>query len=208
MKSERILSLDMSTKTGWALMVSSESGVALEAYGKIPQIHTPDGEYPGNFIVWAREIFWQIVKIVDDSAPDVLVIEETASGSKAIYTQKILEWIHFLVADMITQHQMKAVYLLTEQWRRETGCLMSKEESKRNKQVREYKKKNATTIAYDIEGKRIGKITRKHVNIRRANEVFGSFLTTPLRKKDEDTADSLLLGYCYHLRRMKENELF
>jgi hypothetical protein len=49
----------------------------------------------------------------------------------------------------------------------------------------------------------MGKITRKHVNIRRANEVFGAFLKTPLRKKDEDTADSLLLGYCYHLRRLK-----
>jgi hypothetical protein len=42
--------------------------------------------------------------------------------------------------------------------------------------------------------------------VRRANEIFGKFLKEPLRKKDEDTADSLLLGYCWHLRRLKANE--
>lgn len=204
MNRERILALDMSTKTGWATMISSESGVELIEYGQIKQIHTPDGAYPENFIDWAYSIYGDIVTIIDSQAPDVLVIEETASGSKSIYSQKILEWIHFLVAKTIKESKIKAVYLMTEQWRREVGCLMSKDESKHNKKVKEYKAKNKTSIAYDIDGKRIGKITRKHVNIRRANEVFGKFLKTPLRKKDEDTADSLLLGYCYHLRRIKK----
>jgi hypothetical protein len=193
----------MSTKTGWASMVSTDDGIQLEAYGTIPQIHTPDGIYPANFIEWAYLIFAGISELIDRYAPDTIVIEETAAGSKAIYTQKILEWIHFLVAKLIVDMGVKVVYLMTEQWRRETGCLMSKEESKHNKSVRDYKKKNETSIAYDIKGKRIGRITRKHVNIRRANEVFGEFLKTPLKKKDEDTADSLLLGYCYHLRRLK-----
>lgn len=205
MKDERILALDMSTKTGWALMVSGDAGLVLESYGKIPQIHQPTaGQYPGNFVDWAYLIYNSIVEIIDAQAPDVLVIEETAAGSKAIYTQKILEWMHFLVAKMIKECQIKTVYLMTEEWRRATGCLMSKEESKRNKEVRKQKLATGTSIARDINGKRIGKITRKHVNIRRANEVFGKFLKEPLRKKDEDTADSLLLGYCYHLRRLKQ----
>ncbi len=199
----RVLALDMSTKTGWALMVSSDTGCLLESYGQIPQIHRPDGQYPESFIDWAYMVYAEIVKIIDQTAPDVLVIEETAAGSKAIYTQKILEWIHFLVAKLIKEYHIKAVYLMTEEWRRATGCLMSKEESKRNKAVKKYKEDNETMIARDINGKRIGRITRKHVNIRRANEVFGEFLKTPLRKKDEDLADSLLLGYCYHLRRLK-----
>jgi lipopolysaccharide export system protein LptC len=80
---------------------------------------------------------------------------------------------------------------------------MSKEESKHNKVVKAYKGKHKTKIAYDESGKRIGRLTRKHINVRRANEVFGEFLTEPLRMKDEDAADSLMLGYCYHLRRMK-----
>lgn len=212
MNPKRILSLDMSTKTGWALLESSSTGVNLEEYGKIAKTAEPPGQYPINYVDWAYQVFGEIVDLIDRLAPDVLVIEETASGSKNIYSQKILEWIHFLVAKLIKESRIEATYLLTEQWRRETGCLMSKEESRRNKEVREYKKKieKATgtkpTVAYDINGKRIGLVNRKHVNIRRANEVFGEFLREPLRKKDEDTADSLMLAYCYHLRRVNKNE--
>lgn len=201
--SKRILSLDMSSKTGWSLLVSNDADFVLEGYGQIEQIHTPDGQYPDNFVDWAYLIFAEVTRLIDTYAPDVLVIEETAAGSKQVYTQKILEWAHFLLAKLIKECHIEAVYLLTEQWRREVGCVMSTEEKKRNKAVKDYKEDNDTKIAYDTKGKRIGKITRKHVNVRRANEVFGAFLKTPLRKKDEDTADALLLAYCYHLRKTR-----
>lgn len=200
--SKRILSLDMSSKTGWALLVSNDTNYVLEAYGQVEQIHTPDGQYPESFVDWAYACFAEITTLIDTHAPDVLVIEETAAGSKQVYTQKILEWIHFLVAKLIKECHIETVYLLTEQWRREVGCVMSLEEKKRNKAVKTYKADNDTSIAYDTKGKRIGKITRKHVNVRRANEIFGEFLKVPLRKKDEDTADALLLAYCYHLRKI------
>jgi Holliday junction resolvasome RuvABC endonuclease subunit len=207
MKEERVLSLDISTKTGWTLLVSGDQ-LVLEAHGQIPQIHEPEGvgTYPNSYVVWAYRCFEKIMEVIEEQAPDVLVIEETSAGSKAIYTQKILEWIHFLVAKFIREYSIKVIYLMTEQWRRETGCKMSKEESKHNKLVKNYKKKNASKIAYDEAGKRIGRLTRKHINIRRANEIFGQFLPAPLRKKDEDTADALMLGYCYHLRRMKNEQ--
>lgn len=201
---ERILSLDVSTKTGWALLARHGQFFTLEDYGKIDKTKEPEGMYPANFVEWAGEVFTSINLLIAKYSPDVLVIEETASGSKSIYSQKILEWIHFLLANYIKETKIKAVYLMTEQWRRETGCLMSKDESKHNKDVKKYKEKAGTNIAYDINGKRIGKITRKHVNIRRANEIFARFLKEPLRKKDEDTADSLLLAYCYYLRRTKQ----
>lgn len=209
MDSKRVLALDMSTKTGWALLVSSDSGIELVEYGKILKTSEPLGMYPGNYIVWANQIFGEILSLIERLKPDVLIIEETASGSKNVYSQKILEWIHFLVAKFIKESNIESVYMLTEQWRRETGCQMTKEESKRNKEVRGYKKAKEEetgtkpTAAYDINGKRIGLISRKHVNVRRANEVFGAFLKEQLRQKDEDTADSLLLGYAYHLRRIK-----
>jgi hypothetical protein len=206
-QNERILALDVSTKTGWSLLDSDGKDFTLIEYGKIDKTSEPDGQYPANFVQWASDIFFHINLLIEKHKPNVLVIEETASGSKSIYSQKILEWIHFLLANYIKECSMKAVYLMTEQWRRETGCLMSKEESKHNKQVKTYKMKAGTNIAYDINGKRIGKITRKHVNIRRANEVFSKFLSEPLRKKDEDTADSLLLGYCYHLRKAKSGSV-
>jgi Holliday junction resolvasome RuvABC endonuclease subunit len=199
---ERVLGLDMSTKTGFTLLISDASGMVLEEYGQIPQIHTPEGAYPESFIIWSHAVVDEIVKVIERLKPNVLVIEETAAGSKAIYTQKILEWIHYLVAKYIVDKRLKVVYIMTGQWRSEIGCSMSKEESKHNKTVKEYKKKNSTSLAYDISGKRIGKITKKHVNVRRINEIFGKYLKTPLKMKDEDAADSLGLAYAYHLRRI------
>lgn len=202
MTSERILSLDISTKTGWSLQISAED-VTLESFGQIDQIPEPDGQYPSVYVDWAYLCYETIVELIDSLHPDVLVIEETCAGSKNVYSQKILEFIHFLVAKLIKETKIKAVYLLTGAWRSEVGAKMTKEESAHNKYVREYKAKNGTKLAYGKDGKRIGIKTKKHINIRRANEVFGAFLDKPLQKKDEDTADALMLGYCYHLRRLK-----
>lgn len=200
---ERVLSLDISTKTGWALVLSGPVDVELESNGQIPAIHMPEGPYPQSFVEWAYKCFSEIVKLIDAHRPDVLVIEETCAGSKEVYSQKILEYTHFLVARLIKETGIRATYLLTGSWRSETGCVMTKEESKHNKEVKEYKKKHGTNVAKDKNGKRIGKLTKKHINFRRANEIFGKFLPTALRKKDEDTADALMLAYCYHVRKLK-----
>lgn len=200
---DRVLSLDVSTKTGWALLVSQGDSYHLEAYGHIKKTSEPDGKYPGNYVTWAYQCFGEIVQLVDLYQPNILVIEETASGSKNIYSQKILEFIHFLLGRMILQLNFQVMYLMTEEWRRLAGCQMTKEESKHNKSVKKYKDKNSTSIAYDEKGKRVGKLTRKHINVRRANEVFGEFLREPLRMKDEDTADALLLAFTFHAKKTK-----
>ena len=187
-------------------MVSSDSGILLEEYGTLPTIHEPEGSYPSNYVIWAHQVFNEIHNLIVRYRPDVLAIEETCAGSKGVYTQKFLEWCQFLLASFIKESKIRSVYLLTGAWRSEVGAKMTKEESKHNKDVKDYKKKHGTKRAYDIKGKRIGKLTKKHINVRRANEVFGQFLKEPLRKKDEDTADSLLLGYAMHLRRLKENK--
>ena len=203
MNSERILSLDVSSKTGYASMVSSDSGIYLEEYGTLPQIHKPEGRYPSDYVLWAHAVFTEIEALIMRFKPDVLAIEETCAGSKAVYTQKFLEFCHFLLASYIKDGNIRSVYLLTGAWRSEVVAKMTKEESAHNKYVKEYKEEHNSKFAYDIKGKRIGKLTKKHINVRRANEVFGKFLKEPLRKKDEDAADSLLLGYALHLRRLK-----
>lgn len=202
MKTERVLSLDISSKTGWALLISSPTDLLLETHGQIPKTSEPDGRYPSNYVIWAYQIFGDIVQLIDRLCPDVLVIEETASGSKNAYSQKILEYTHFLLAKLITESGIKSIYYLTDEWRRIVGSRMNKEEAAHNKVWRTAKKTAKTQVIYDSNGKRIGKIGKKHLNVRRANEVFGKFLTEPLKLKDEDTADSLLLGYCYHLKKL------
>lgn len=199
---ERVLSLDISSKTGWALLISNND-CKPESFGQIKPIHEPEGQYPETYVDWAYQCYYAIMEIIDRTAPNILVIEETSKGSKNAMSQKILEYIHFLLAKFIKETKIKSIYIMSEQWRRETGCKMSKEEKIHNKQIKEYKKKNNTKIAYNEKGKRVGKLTRKHINIRRANEVFGKYFSKPLVKKDEDTADSLLLGFAYHLRRVK-----
>lgn len=212
MNPERILSLDISTKTGWAIATSSDSGIALEDYGTLTQIHEPEGKYPSNYVCWAYDCFRVIQELAFQFRPDMLVIEETSKGSKNAMSQKILEYVHFLVAQWIRANCLNSTYVMSEQWRREIGCVMNDAEKLRNKQVRDYKKafekKNGkkTTIAYDIDGKRIGLIGRKHVNIRRVSEIFSGQLKEPLKRKDEDLADGLGLLACYHLRRLKENK--
>ena len=200
---ETVLSLDVSTKTGFAVLSSDGLDYQLLAYGQLPKISEPEGSYPGNYVVWAYSVFKEISILVDRFAPDVLVIEETASGSKNVYSQKILEFCHMLIAKMIYETGIKSLYFMTEEWRRLAGCQMTKEESKHNKSVKKYKDKNSTSIAYDEKGKRVGKLTRKHINVRRANEVFGEFLREPLRMKDEDTADALLLAFTFHAKKIK-----
>jgi len=200
---ERILSLDMSTKTGYAFFTLDGKDLTLIEYGQNTQLKEPLGMYPENYLDWAHQCYDAIFTLIQKYKPDTLVIEETSSNSKSAYTQKILEWIHYLVASYIKESKIKAVYIMSGTWKTETGVLMNDAERKRNKAVKAYKDKHDTSIAYDENGKRIGRVTRKHVAIRIANETFGKFLKKPLLKKDEDAAESLLLGYCYCLRRMK-----
>lgn len=204
MKSERVLTLDISTKTGWCLVVSSEKDISLEAYGQIAKVECPDERYPDSFVSWAYLCYDEIEKLFNKHAPDSLVIEETAANSKSSHSQKILEFIHFLVARLIKETGIKCTYLQTGQWRKEAESYMNSEEKKRNKEVAKYKKQNKTKVARDINtGKRIGKITKKHVAIRRANEVFGKYFDEPLRKRDEDLCDSLMISLAYHKMRLR-----
>lgn len=202
-----MLALDVSTKTGYAFFTLDGKDVNLIEFGQNTQISETAGMYPENFVLWAHHCFDAIMVLINKFKPDTLVIEETASNSKSVYSQKILEWTHYLLAKYIKESKIKAVYIMSGQWKSETEAKISKSESIHNKYVKEYKEKNNTKIAYSLEGKRIGKITRKHVAIRRANEIFAKFLKKPLLKKDEDAAESLLLGYCYCLRRMKNEQL-
>ena len=50
MTNERLLTIDLSSKTGWASMISTSNGIVLEQYGTLPAIHEPEGKYPSNYV--------------------------------------------------------------------------------------------------------------------------------------------------------------
>lgn len=200
----RVLALDMSTKTGWAVVDIYSDKFELIDAGTLPKEAEPSREeypYPVNYLIWSGICMKHIVDLYRKYQPDEFVIEETAKGSKNNMSQKIVEFIHYELAEAFTVDgwfgDKPRTYFLTEEWRRICGCKMNDAEKKQNAEVRKYKKKHKTKIAYNKEGKRIGLIGKKHVNVRRANEVYGLELIL----KDEDRADALLLAHALYLEK-------
>lgn len=229
---DKILSLDISTKTGWAVM-ESRGACWVEQYGQTEPIPEPQGDYPKRVLAWANACFIVVEKLIETHNPTIVVIEQTSKGSKASKTQKVLEWIHYLVADYLVGNGIRNIYLQTGEWRSLVGSKMTKDEKVRNKYVKDFKAKvlaeyqeqfkkdnpgkkvpNAiytTTLngkvkkkaimVYDEQGVKIGKVGKKNVSVRTANEIFGNQLKRPLKRKDEDAAEALLLAYAYHIKK-------
>jgi hypothetical protein len=205
MVKETVLSLDLSSKTGWALFSSTDGGLELLQWGRIDKTSAPGGGFPESYVKWAYKCFGSILELIEKHSPTVLVIEQTSGGSKSVTSQKILEWIHFLLARYIVESKVKSHYFLTEEWRRIIECnKMSDADKKRNKAVRDYKKKNpGVRVARDINNKIIGLIKKKHLNVRKANELYAEKMGKELIMDDEDLADALGLGTAYHQKRVE-----
>lgn len=200
---ERVLSLDLSTKTGYCLLVSSDRGMILEAYGQIDKVSCPEDEsYPSSYVTWAYKCFEKVEELIECLNPDVLVVEEVTRSKNAL-TQKILDYIHFLVAKFIQETGIRAIFFQTGEWRKEVGSYMSKTEKEQNKYVKEYKDKTGKKLARDKNNKVIGKVTKKKVTIRLINDIFKSQLKILLGPSEDDTADAIALSYCYYLRKQR-----
>lgn len=200
----KILALDISTKTGWALseVYSDGSNYTLLCAGTLKKRAQPHDDYPRNYLDWSTDCAADIEELVEKFKPDEIVIEETSGGSKNNFSQKILEFIHCFVAMYICKFRIKTTYYRTEEWRRICGCIMTKEEKKQNATIKKERKTTGAKVIKDESGKRIGKVGKKHINVRKANELFN----LDLKLKDEDRADAILLGYSHFLNTYyKEN---
>ena len=189
-----VLSIDASTKTGWSLGEVCGGEYKLKAYATIGPIARPPLPYPYDYAEWARLCGEEIKNLVWEHRPDVIIVEETAGGSKSNFSQKILEFIHREMIDCFAaykkQRDFELVYFKTGEWRSAIGARMTTTESKQNKFVIKTKAKTGKKLAKDDKGKVVGRVTKKHVNVRRANELFGLNLVL----KDNDQADAILMG--------------
>ena len=203
MLSERVLSLDLSTKTGYSLLVLSDQKMILEAYGQVDKIPCPDEEpYPGSYVTWAYQCFEKVEELIEWLKPDVLIIEEVTRSKNAL-TQKILDYIHFLVCELIQETGIKNIWFQTGEWRKEVGSYMNKSEKELNKYIRNYKKTTGKKLARDKNNKVVGEVTKKKVTIRLVNDIFKDQLKTLLGPSEDDTADAIALTYCYFLRKQR-----
>lgn len=188
----RVLALDASTKSGWALFVDgklSESGaltpVKVEDFNvnKDPQ---KSPKYPYNIVAAADKI----AELVEDELLlmhwplDVVVVENTNKGRNR-HTQRILEFMHFTLLKKFFQLKQPMLYMDTSEWRSLVGLWMSKDDLKNNREVKAKKKR--------------GKISKKHLAVRMVNDLYGK----NLKLKDNDEADAILMGQAYVNRSQK-----
>lgn len=206
----KILSFDISSKTGWALLEGDRAPDAVPSILERGRVTVQDlgfesviaaGQYPWSFIDVARAMAGQIVELTRKYEPDHIVIEDT-SESKNRFAQKLLEWIHFatltamlaafggLVAEKLT-------YVQVGSWRSTLDLRMSKADKKNNASVSAAKRAGVSKASLGLKGK----VTKKHLALRFVEEKF----KLKLKVKDNDIADSICLGTAY-LRGARPSE--
>lgn len=168
------LGLDISTKTGWAIVNDGR----LVSHGLItapnPKLENVAEDF--NMVLRAHEVVAQILSKIAETRPDKIVIEQTNQGSFRS-SQKQLEFLHCLLLWLVDRDQWPRMkYVNTSEWRSNIGLALSKEQRDHNKNVKKKKAK--------------GKITPKHLSVAWANKTYG----LKLKLKDNDIADAIALA--------------
>lgn len=194
----RVLALDISSKTGWALL-EGEAGKANPVIVDrgLVELGAPIvafGEYPSCYLLAAEAQAANLAQLSARFDPDMVVIEETNLG-KSRYVQKFLEFLHCTTLRELRNVKQIPVYISSSNWRSALGLQMSKEDKKNNGKLSKAKRIAAQ------EGKKLdkaglgikGRIGKKHLSVRYVNAHFG----LNLKMKDNDVADAICLGTAY-----------
>lgn len=179
----KILGLDMSTSCGWAVLDNLElvkSGL-VNVKNNFSHDHMKQEVEDYQFIDKANLVAKHIAVIVQCHKPDFIYIEQTNSGSFRT-SQKMLEFIHYAVLQILKVIGFSAIvrYVDTSAWRARHAIYLSKEDKKNNKMV--------------SQGKKRGRVTKKHLAVRWANNAFN----LSLKLKDNDIAEALAIASYGH----------
>lgn len=187
-----LLSLDVSTKSGYAVFIDGE----LRHWGTVfPDKTVKDfGIYPKNFAVCAHHIvdrLWVEAVLPYTDREFEVVIEETNRGKNSL-SQRLLEFLHFCLIEKFLTIGVMPKYIRTGEWRKIVNARLSPEEKALNIQISKFKRQTGEKLA-KVNGKVVGKKGKKHVAIRLVKELYG----IELARKSEDAADAILLGTAY-----------
>lgn len=201
---ERVLALDLSSRTGWALYDDGK----LTKFGVIESdgnaLTSSGVRYPWSLLTNILQMRENIRLLLEETHPNCVVIEETNLG-KQRYSQKYLEWLHFAVVaylDVLCKedelHHQKVYYISTSSWRRTLGLTLSKADVKNNRKVRKIKTDSVLSAGVKKQllkelGAR-GKVTQKHLSCRYVKETHGITLKV---STENDIADAICLGDAY-----------
>lgn len=177
----KILTLDLSTSTGWALLESSLESpktIQLIAYGNIKAKPSQTQDcYPINYLWCSREIATYVCEIYRTyPGIDWVIVEDTNKGQQR-FSQKLLEFIHCTVFSCLRTYfaTVQIGYVNTSEWRKVVSLHLTKDQRVANR------KKIAS------------KVTLKHIAVQRVNSLF----SLSFKQKENDIADAILLGVAF-----------
>lgn len=182
----KILALDISSKTGYSVFQDGhltdygQVRVEIENFNVNDYPEKAPG-YPFNLMSSSKRMSELIIELERTHDPDLVVIENTVRG-KNRHTQRFLEFIHCHVLGSLRSRREQIKYLDPSEWRSVLSIRLSKDDKKNNSNV--------------SRGLKRGRIGKKHLSVRYANQKFGM----ALKLKDNDTADAICLGWASCLK--------
>lgn len=194
-----VVSIDLSTKPGYAVFFNGK----LQSSGTLfADKKTGDfGSYPYNYMYLAQhtvnKIMEQVIKPILHSDHRPLVVLEETTASSQNYSQKILEFIHLALLQVLRIYYIEVRYIRDGAWKRLVGATQSKEERNHNARLSRYKKKHNKVIGKlkDKEGKlkRARKLDAKDYALRALRDIYN----LDFNREQEDECDAILIATAY-----------
>ena len=203
MKPKKLLSLDISTHTGWSLFEEPNELVTYGAYdtpikeykAEIRTFRDYPASYPSNFVNASLMQANAVAALLDEHKPDLVVIEEV-NKARQRFSQKALEWAHFTVVQLLISRNQPFRYLTTSCWRKVVKCYLNEwpEYRRYNGKVSRAKKNSLPTrsgaIVAKIDGKIVSSINQKKLSVLLVNQHFG----LDFALSEDDVCDSINMG--------------
>lgn len=192
----KVLGIDLSTRAGWAVLEGEpgpDSLPRLLCFGSSELTASPHehGQYPWGYLAAADAQASNLLLVVYEHLPDLIVIEET-NGSKNRYTQKLLEFLHAALLRKLWETKIPVVYVSTGDWRSVLAVKLTSDDKKLNAALSRAKAKDDLTAAKARLGVR-GRVNKKHAAVRWVNETFH----LALKVKHNDEADAICQVVAY-----------
>lgn len=186
----KILSIDASSHTGWAIMEDDK----LISYGKI-DVECKDRSWPLGVHNWASDIAKQINNLICDTDCEKVLIER-ANSSRFRDSQNVLDWMHFELIRLAVDdgHYIKLLYIDSSHWRKICVIKLNNEQKKQNKLAKQAL--NSGKIL-KVDGKRKGKVTKKHLAVNWVNEKYN----LSFKLKENDIAEAICLGSSFFIEQ-------
>lgn len=178
----KLLSLDVSSKTGYCIMEDEKlldfNKITVKVENFNPNSKPPPDKhpsYPKNIADASDLMASKIKDLILEVKPDHIVIENTVKGRNR-NSQRMLEWFHRALLDEIWSLNIPFTYMDPSQWRSILELRLSKDDKVNNKMC--------------SKGLKRGKVGKKHLSVRYINAQYN----LKLKLKDNDQADSICLA--------------